>query len=239
MKRFAFLFGNTDGLLGVKKDIVDVKSFLTSNIGGAWEQNEIATAADLSLVEVLKICNMIRRENMDYVVVYFSGHGGMDRSTNICINPQGEMVPETVFSSLATRQLIILDCCRVCPRVVTNTKKATFDESVTSVNGQRDLCRRRYEKLIMDATPHAINLYACQPGKRAYDSSKGGLYTQNLLSNAIEMASENDVYVKTVHGKAALDVFKNTFAKDEPQKPDIKTICNGKYKNDLVFAVKV
>ena len=90
----------------------------------------------------------------------------------------------------------------------------------------------------MDATPQEINLYACQPGKCAYDSRKGGFYTQKLLFNAIEWAKEKDVYVKTVHKKAAWDVFWDTFAKDELQEPDIRAMYDGEYNNDLIFAVK-
>lgn len=238
MTRFAFLFGNTDGLKGVKKDIVDVESFLRSNTGGAWEQNEIVTAEDLPSSKVIEICNLIRRKHLDYVIVYFSGHGDMERSTNLCINPQEEIVSETAFSGLAQRQLMILDCCRVFPQVVTNTKRATFAESVESIQEQRTLCRRRYEDLIMAASPQEVNLYACQPGKCAYDSRRGGFYTQKLLSNAIEMSRDDDVYVKVVHEKASVDVFWNTALKDELQEPDIKTICDGEYEKDLVFAVK-
>ena len=224
MTRFALLFGNTDGLHGVKKDILNVKSFLMSNTGGAWKQNEIASAEDLSLAKVIALCNLIRAKKLDYVIVYFSGHGGMERSTNLCINPQEEMVAETTFSALAPRQLMILDCCRVFPQVVTNSEEIALDESIESFQEQRKLYRRRYEDLIMAASPQEVNLYACQPGKCAYDSRRGGFYTQKLLSNAIEMSREDDVYVKAVHEKAARDVFWDTFTKDEPQEPDIRAM---------------
>ncbi len=239
MTRFAFLFGNTDGLQGVRKDIANIKTFLMSDIGGAWENNEIATAEDISLKQVIEVCGAIKRRYLDYVVVYFSGHGGMKRTTNLCINPQEEVISEAAFSSLAKRQLMILDCCRVYPQVVTNVKKATLDESVESFQQRRNLCRKRYENLIMSASPQEITLYACQPGKCAYDSSRGGFYTHQLLSNAVELLKEGDVYVRTLHEKAKQAVFWDTLTKDDPQDPDIKIVCHGPYQKDFIFAMDV
>lgn len=239
MTRFAFLFGNTDGLYGVKKDIVNIKSFLMSDMGGAWEENEIATHENLSLQQVIDVCGVIRRRNLDYVVVYFSGHGGMKRTTDLHINPKGEVISEASFRGLAQRQLMILDCCREYPQVVTNEKQGTFDESIESFHDRRNLCRRRYESLIMSASPQEITLYACQPGKCAYDSRKGSVYTQQLLLKAVEMSKNDDVFVRSVHDKAAHSVFWGTFMKDEPQDPDIRVSCDGENKKDIIFAMHV
>ena len=55
MKRFALLFGNTDGLNGVKIDLKRFRSFLESDIGGAWEREEIYCRCDLDYDEAMFI----------------------------------------------------------------------------------------------------------------------------------------------------------------------------------------
>lgn len=168
MKRFALLFGNTDGLEGVKKDIIHVDDYLRSDVGGAWETGEICCRNNLSLSQVRTIIRRIKEMVCDFVFIYFSGHGGMTRSTNLCLNKEGDSISEDEFSGVAKRQLMVFDCCRVTPQVVTNSKKFVFDESIVSFERRRKKYRDRYEKLIMGASPQEIRLYACCPGKEAY-----------------------------------------------------------------------
>lgn len=239
MKRIAFLFGNTDGLKGVKKDIKRFRAFLESDVGGAWESWEIDSGCDLALDVVRRKIGDIRRGGYDYVIVYFSGHGGMIRTTKLCLNSDEECIDEGEFAGLAGRQLSIFDCCRASPDMATNSKVATFDAAnEANMLDYRYLYRARYERLIEKASPQDVRLYACQKYKKAYDTSKGGMYTQQLIDDAIEQSKHGNAYVKDVHRAAASAVRYSSMIKGEYQEPDIETIGWVSQPNDLVFAVQ-
>ena len=240
MKRFAFLFGNTDGLKGVKKDIRRFREFLKSDVGGAWEPWEIDGGCDLALDVVRRKIGDIRRGGYDYVIVYFSGHGGMIRTTKLCLNSDEESIDEEEFTGLADRQFSIFDCCRASPDAATNSKEATFDAAnEASMLDYRNLYRAHYERLIEAASPQEVRLYACQKYKKAYDTSKGGMYTQQLIDDAIEQSKYGNAYVKDVHRAAASVVRCFSMAKGEYQEPDIDVVSRVMQPNDLVFAVKL
>lgn len=56
--------------------------------------------------------NKIKDEKNDYVIVYFTGHGGLQGDTIVEVNPKNELLKENYFFGIAERQLNILDCCR-------------------------------------------------------------------------------------------------------------------------------
>lgn len=240
MKRFAFLFGNTDGLEGVKKDLDRFQSFLESDIGGAWERDdEIYRQCDLDYDEVMRIIDIIRNRCYDYVVVYFSGHGGMKRATELCLNASGDLLNEEEISGLADKQLSIYDCCRVFPRIVKNAMNFVFDESVESCLSRRKLYRERFEALITNASEQEVRLYACKPGRFANDTSNGGVYTQHLLDVAEEQSLIGDVFVKKAHTLAtnAVVVDPDAFSNGVIQYPDISVLTKNSSPKDLVFAL--
>lgn len=239
MKRLAFLFGNTDGLNGVKKDINRFRAFLESEVGGAWESSEIDSGYDLPLDVARGKIEDIRDGEYDYVIVYFSGHGGMERTTKLCLNPDEESIDVEAFAGLADRQLSLYDCCRVSPVLAINSKVVTFDAvNEAYMIGYRHLYREYYERLIEAASPQEVRLYACQKYKKAYDTSKGGVYTQQLIDDAIEKSKYGNVYVKDVHRTATSAVRYFGMMKGEPQEPDIEVVSCSPQLNDLIFAVK-
>ena len=239
MKRAAFLFGNTDGLKGVKKDINRFRAFLESDIGGAWEPFEIDSGCDLTLDVVRRKIVDIRKGEYDYVIVYFSGHGGMVRTTRLCLNSNEEYIDEYEFAGLANRQLSIFDCCRTSPIVATNSKGATFDAAnEADVLNFRSRYRAHYERLIEAASPQEVRLYACQKDKKAYDTSKGGAYTQQLIGDAVKKSNYSNVYVNDVHRIAASAVKYSGMMIGEPQEPDIEVVSQVSQPRDLVFAVQ-
>ena len=74
MKRIALLIGNSDGLEGVKKDLVNWTRFLYSLEGGAWNSSEIITLMNPRKEELCSKIEDIRGE-YDFAIVVFSGHG--------------------------------------------------------------------------------------------------------------------------------------------------------------------
>lgn len=239
MKRGAFLFGNTDGLKGVKKDICSFKDFLMSDVGGAWKSNEILDLCDLSLDSVAKFIGKVRKEAFDYFVIYFSGHGGMKRTTFLEINPIGEQINEDELGGIAKRQLMIFDCCRCLPAVVANTKVAVFDESVESNTRKQSLYRARYDHLIMSAPEQEIRLYSCQPDCYSYDTNVGGVYTQRLIDNAIEGSKGRDVLCEQNHKEVAEMMLADYLGGEiQRQYPDKQILNRFPDARGLVFALQ-
>ena len=240
MKRFAFMLGNTDGLAGVKKDLHRFKSFLESDIGGAWERDdEIFCHCDLTYDEVMPIIETIRNESYDYVVFYFSGHGGMKRSTELCLNANGDILSECELSGLANKQLSIYDCCRVFPKMVKTATNFALDESVESYLSRRRLYRKRFDALIADASEQDVRLYACHPDRYANDTSDGGVYTKHLLDVAEIQSLTGDVFVKKAHTLAtnAVVIDPDAFSNGVIQYPDITINTKDCPPKDLVLAL--
>lgn len=239
MKKFAFLLGNTDGLSGVKKDLNRFKSFLESDIGGAWDEEEIYCSCDLNYDEVMSNIENIRNSCYDYVVFYFSGHGGMKRSTELCLNARGDIISEDEISGLASRQLSIYDCCRVFPKMVKTATNFTLDESVESYLDRRNMYRKRFDSLIASASEQEVRLYACHPDRCANDTSDGGVYTKHLLEVAEMQSLTGDVFIKDAHTLATNAVVRDptAFSNGVIQYPDIAIIAKDQFPKDLVFAL--
>ena len=74
MIRKALLIGAPgDDLPGVTKDIANLKDFLLSDAGGAWESREIETLIDPS--RILVDSKLSALSLSDYSFVFFAGHG--------------------------------------------------------------------------------------------------------------------------------------------------------------------
>lgn len=61
MKRKALLIGNSNGLSGVQKDLLDFQKFLLSNQGGAWYRSEIIIIEKSDLKTVRDAISTIKR----------------------------------------------------------------------------------------------------------------------------------------------------------------------------------
>lgn len=239
MKKFAFLLGNTDGLSGVKKDLNRFKSFLESDIGGAWDEEEIYCRCDLNYDEVMSNIENIRNSCYDYVVFYFSGHGGMKRSTELCLNAKGDILSEDEVSGLSNKQLSIYDCCRVFPKMVKTATNFALDESVESYLDRRNIYRKRFDSLIANASEQDVRLYACHPDRYANDTSDGGVYTKHLLDVAEIQSLTGDVFVKKAHTLATNAVVRDpdAFSNGVIQYPDITINTKDSPPKDLVLAL--
>lgn len=225
MKRFAFLFGNTMGLQGVKRDVESVAEFLKSGKGGAWNDSEIKVGYNLSLNDVRSTITDIRLKAFDYVFIYYSGHGCSARGTKLYLNNANECLKEEELFNMSKKQLMIYDCCRVSTNQTTTKVANVFCEFVSMTTDFRDRCRRRYENLIAKASEQQVCLYACKDGKCAYDTVKGGVYTQQLIDKVIETCQYRDAYINVVHEKTAAAVRHYSSLKGILQDPEMNIYC--------------
>lgn len=219
MKRHAILLGNTNGLNGVQKDLVNFKKFLMDDKGGCWYENEILMTENISLAELENHIEEIKKSKFDYVIFYFSGHGGMERTTKIELNERHEIISESAIMNLALRQLSIFDCCRCYPEQLDEFMSS---ECFSSFNKSFfESFRQRYEKRIMQAAPQQMVLYSCKEGEFSQDTEVGGIYTTNFLKCANEIESDFKTVLEA-HSKASSEVSRQTDYKQNPSYKMVK-----------------
>ena len=88
------MIGNSRGLKATPLDMLHFTQFLMSYQGGAWTRDEIEPWMDKDVNELLNDVEKIVKDQNDYVIVYFTGHGGLHGDTIIEVNPKGELIKE-------------------------------------------------------------------------------------------------------------------------------------------------
>ena len=88
------MIGNSRGLKATPLDMLHFTQFLMSYQGGAWTRDEIEPGMDKDVNELLNDVEKIVKDQNDYVIVYFTGHGGLHGDTIIEVNPKGELIKE-------------------------------------------------------------------------------------------------------------------------------------------------
>lgn len=182
MKRTAFVIGGTyfRKLAGVSADVEAWKQFLTSSIGGCW--NEESEVVDLSAKNKVQVLGEIQKAKEDsYVMVLFSGHGEVRKDrlgfprTHIYLN-DSETASELELNPGSPRVTMILDCCRKEPELVKESaEKIALDEF--SLNGVDT--RKAYENEIMACESGCVKIYAADFGQQAADEDS---FTRTMLA---------------------------------------------------------
>lgn len=235
MKKLALLIGNTNNLKGVEKDIYDFKTYLKSGIGGAWTEEEIKCAFNISLLDLNTYLTNVRKYDWDYLIFYFSGHGGMDNKgvTHLEINSREETISECSIVNIAKRQLNIFDCCRVNvlePSMLHGIDVRMFSDYSTNLK----IYRQIFEKKILAIPPQNVTLYACDKGQKSIDTVSGGVYTQALLESAYSLSIKGDVKVGDIN-KTIVDKLHYYRYNQTPQGRITQGIL---YNQQLIFALK-
>lgn len=88
------MIGNSRGLKATPLDMLHFTQFLMSYQGGAWTRDGIEPGMDKDVNELLNDVEKIVKDQNDYVIVYFTGHGGLHGDTIIEVNPKGELIKE-------------------------------------------------------------------------------------------------------------------------------------------------
>lgn len=222
MRKIALLIGNSDGLEGVKIDLVEWKKFLISPIGGAWERNEIKMIMNPQKCELLSYINELRKTKAyDFAIVVYSGHGGYSKGTILEINERGETIMENDLLSIAPRQISVFDCCR---SLVDGNQSINESQirgfSNDGINAKIQAIRNAYNQRIMQAIPQQICLYACRIGETALDTENGALYIQTLLQQARQLSREEDFRTaEKIHQYASELTLRKGLMKGHTQHP--------------------
>ncbi len=179
------MIGNTAGLGGVTADMNAWRSFLRSETGGCWYNHEIVTKTNMSCSDLRTLLKVTKEEHNDFVIVVFSGHGGIRREQVLYPNSSNEAIMEYELKGLAPRQITELDCCRVYETAL-ECRRSLFSEGgvITDGMNRSAIIREQYERRIMQACEQQVTLYACSIGESAYDNGQYGYFTHELLAVA-------------------------------------------------------
>jgi len=210
MKRKALIIGSPDKgihfLPGVEKDVKSWEAYLSSPIGGAWDNDEIEVIESPTTASLKLAIRLLAY--VDYSFVTFSGHGRSIPygSTIININPSEEIDTQNLISN-SKKQTIILDCCRTFPRMVLKEEARILSKAMDSYQ-DRNRYRLAFENHLNQCEPGQIILYSCSPNESAGESDLYGGYYTNAIQRASHHLSERQNNVLTV--KQAHEVAKST-----------------------------
>jgi glyoxylase-like metal-dependent hydrolase (beta-lactamase superfamily II) len=163
MIRKALLIGNTNGLEGVKVDLSNFADFLESDYGGGWISDEIEILYDIAKSDLYEKLSKLKKIPPDLLIIVFSGHGGQERKTILELNSFGETIEENQLRNIATRQIIIYDCCRSFPESYYEEENLINFFKSTLTESRRKNIRLRYEERILNSSRNQqILLYSCK-----------------------------------------------------------------------------
>jgi hypothetical protein len=215
MKKRILIIGNNHGLTGVNIDVKNYNQFFRSPVGGSWEDYEITKKLNPRKNELQIELDLLKKLDLDYLIIVFSGHGGQKRETVLELNSSGETINDSELQKIAKRQLNIYDCCRSLPEDL--SESVTFSALLKSIGSQNT--RLRYEARIMQAIHQQASLYSCYIGEGSWDSSEGGIYTVQLIKAAKNITTEFKS-VGAAHVEAAEKTLEASKAKPTLQHPD-------------------
>ncbi len=213
MKKRILLIGNDDGLPGVKVDLKNYKEYFKSSKGGEWFDSEIIEKINPSKDDLIAKIDNLKSLKLDFVIVVFSGHGGMQRETVFELNPQGELFAESRLHNIAPKQITITDCCRARSEDVSESLKLrNLVKSFSAFEGTRE----RYERRISSAISQDIRLYSCAENEVSHDTPKGGAYSKHLIETAMDNDSDEFILIGRTHTTAAEKTTRE-FADQHPE----------------------
>lgn len=215
IKRMAIIIesSNVRGLAdlpGARIDAANWRSFLMSDLGGAWKDHEIFMKSKPSAGFVKELLNIYKDS---YAFLAFSGHGFMEYNyssriyeTKICLNDNEQSV---LVDTIAPERFgtAIFDCCRGIENVHGSIKIAnesfaagrstSFGIGMDSANQIALNARRGIQETISSlflnkiesmCTHASIRMYSCSrkesAGEWEGDPKAGGYYTTLLLKGA-------------------------------------------------------
>lgn len=164
-------------LVGVGPDMRNVQEFFSAPNGGRWEKDECIHIPNAKVQEVLKV---IKENEADYLIVYFSGHGYTDGQTGarmLCLQ-DGEISDIQLLNN-SPRQLVLADTCRnVYVPAISGLPE--YGETHYNVDGG-DIVREIFDDFILKSPHGKMIIYGTREGYYSNDTPTGGCFTQALL----------------------------------------------------------
>lgn len=187
--RKAILIGSpgpvTNRLPGVSTDLDRFRSFLISEQGGYWYENEIELLEDPSY---RKFQRTLVSSNPDYLLIYFSGHGGQfkDHKYPFVHFRDAHITDIKLLHPDCKKQILITDSCRTYfPRILGIPSGPEF-EQISHFTGP--VSRHLLDQAI-SSSPDGISIIrSCSAGEESIDLD-GGVYTTSFLESIINLST--------------------------------------------------
>lgn len=207
MKRKALLIGSP-GLPGTKtyledmtkNDLNKIKSYLMSNSGGKWYEEEILLIDTNNISEVKRYIEHVRSENNDFVFCAFTGHGWYDgnRSTRVFEIGNNNLY-ESELRQLSSKQISVFDSCAKVYLQESLMENKTFRNMLSMDSMDNKNYRRIYEDEVKKCHQQTIVLYSSSIDEFSQtDEDIGGHFIHYLLktgtSNQMKILDTIDTF---------------------------------------------
>ena len=246
MKRCLIIIGNQGSpnqgnfLPGVSRDVNNYLTFFKSDNGGAWEENEIVSNNYGWTPDGLFSTIFSKRmDGLDYAVIVFAGHGYALKNGEpyFELSDGNDISLSKIRSWFPTQKvLMIADSCQCFINLYREGGILGEVLAQRQFSSSREYLRNLYNSGI-DSVP--INAFifasAVSPNEAANDTSKGGLYSYNLLHTANSYIKDSykarGIWrIDTIHNIAKTTVVKESNGKQHPKLT--MTLGYGTYDSD-------
>lgn len=241
MKRKALIIGcsgdEKEYLPGVKKDVSNYTKFLSNGIGGQWYESEIISLLDASNGSITEAIRTIKMQNNDFVFIVFSGHGDYStahRCRRLHTN-KGQYILEKELWGIAKKELLIIDSCA---GKVNDIKVTTVALNAMALDEKLGIYKKNYRKEYETSIEQCLNqeiyLYACDINEFSSDTSKGGLFSKNILE-----AAYNNRRFDVLNSLVAHEIASDNVSRESRNKQNPQYICTVRQGSKLPFSLKV
>jgi len=178
MRRRAILIGDNNAtstrLQGVNADIDRLRQHLTSELGGAWEKEEISWFKAPTVSRLRTRLEFVCSEQPDFLMIAFSGHGfENEQNESFIYLSDNETFAVKKLQVAVDRQVTIVDACRVLvPGTLAEgvIKTAKVDDvSGFDEFDCRSSCRARFDAQLCAVPAGRALLQSCSPGETSSD----------------------------------------------------------------------
>lgn len=200
-------------LPGPEMDNYNYHIFLESNLGGAWNSNEILSLQNPKTHQVKNAIDNFM-SGADYTFIIFSGHGYIN--TDVRNMQYLELLDGDIallqLRTDAPRQTLIIDACRGFYSHKEQLMKG-LGESAERMFSSKLSTRKLFNSAVLKAEKGWTILYAASEDQTALDTGEGAAYLLSLLAVAKLWQKQNRTeYVldlKLAHGLATIYLPKN------------------------------
>lgn len=188
MNRLSLLIGATHGDLEmVADDIAKMSIYLKSIPGGAWNDDEIIELVDEPYSTVQRSLLTIKKNKPDFLLTYWSGHGGYSRNREELVLEltENKSLYESDLLGLSQKQLLIFDTCSpIIEDAGLESSFESFSHRATASVSDRAKARKYYEELV--AASGGVQIaYSCNITENSTaDDFLGSIYTSEIIKQS-------------------------------------------------------
>lgn len=224
-------------LPGAVVDVVNFRRFLESQIGGAWEKDEILELHNPVVSELRAALSTVKTR--DYSFIAFSGHGehlrGKELDESVVLLSDRIEVPVRELNSGSQRCTVVIDSCRGL-RILDEQVGRSLIKLASGDNASRARHRELFDQQLDFSEAGAIYLYSCSVDESAQETvNGGGVFTASLIQAGEEFYNRPPVRSVLTVDTAFLSAFSLANSKYPQQHPQFQP---GRRLRYFPFAVK-